>query len=73
MLFEGSIKLKLIDESNKQHGGCQGVIFNYSGTILMTDDWRKKNIWNFKNGKMELLKCLEGDDTKMNCYIFSKK
>ncbi|CAD8058003.1 unnamed protein product [Paramecium sonneborni] len=33
----------------------------------------KKNIWNFQNGKMELSKCLEGDDTKMNCYIFSKK
>ncbi|CAK92196.1 unnamed protein product (macronuclear) [Paramecium tetraurelia] len=72
-LFEGSVKLKLIDESNKQHGGCQAIAFNSTGTLLLTDDWKKKNIWSFKNGKMELLKRIDGADTTLNCVVFSKK
>ncbi|CAD8182425.1 unnamed protein product [Paramecium octaurelia] len=72
-LFEGPIKLKLIDESNKQNGGCQGIAFNSTGTLLLTDDWRKKIIWSFKNGKMEVLKSLNGADTTINCVVFSKK
>ncbi|CAD8178037.1 unnamed protein product [Paramecium pentaurelia] len=54
------IRLKLIDYSVKQSVGCQDIVFDSSGSIIVSTQSKDIKVWSFLNGKIQLTNILQG-------------
>ncbi|CAD8149936.1 unnamed protein product [Paramecium pentaurelia] len=70
---EDDIILKKIDFSVKQGGNCVSIAFNSSYSIMVSTHKSIINVWNFNNGKLELLKSLNQHNDWVNALVYSKK
>ncbi|CAD8115255.1 unnamed protein product [Paramecium sonneborni] len=70
--FEEDVNLNLIDQSVNQENQCQRIVFNSSGSIMVSTNEKIIKIWNFNNGKIELLQNLEQHNGWFNCLIYSR-
>ncbi|CAD8214493.1 unnamed protein product [Paramecium pentaurelia] len=68
----GEVKLTLKDKSIQQEKRCQAIAFDSSGSIMVTTESREIKVWNFKNGKIQLVNSLQGHTSYVNCLVYSK-
>ncbi|CAD8192523.1 unnamed protein product [Paramecium pentaurelia] len=72
--INGEIQLKLINQSVKQSGRCNAIVFDSSGSIMVSTE---KNyiikVWKFQNGKIKLITNLQGHTRHIQCLVYSKK
>lgn len=68
---ENDIKLNLIDKSVQQFDLCCDIVFNSSGTIMVSTNGERIEIWSFENGKLNLIKSLKGHSNYVNCLVYS--
>ncbi|CAD8177318.1 unnamed protein product [Paramecium octaurelia] len=70
---QSEIKLKLIDQSVKQNGQCNAIVFDSSGSIMVSTEESNIKIWSFLNGKIKLVKTLQEHTSWVQCLVYSKK
>ncbi|CAD8196228.1 unnamed protein product [Paramecium pentaurelia] len=67
------IKLKLIDQSIKQIIKCNAIVFDSSGSIMVSTEKNDIKVWSFLNGTIKLIKVLQGHSNWIQCLVYSKK
>ncbi|CAD8210751.1 unnamed protein product [Paramecium octaurelia] len=73
ILEEGEIRLKLIDQSVKQSDICKAIVFDSTGSIMISTLDNEIKVWKFLNGTLQLTSTLEGHTDQIQCLIYSKK
>ncbi|CAD8129549.1 unnamed protein product [Paramecium sonneborni] len=73
VLYESEIKLKLIDQPVKQSVKCNAIVFDSSGQIMVSTEYKCIKVWKFLNGKIEQIKTLQGHTDWIQCLVYSKK
>ncbi|CAD8167942.1 unnamed protein product [Paramecium octaurelia] len=68
-----SIKLQLIDQSVKQWEKCQAIVFDYSGSIMVSTQKNDIRVWNFLNGTIKLVNTLQEHTDQVQCLVYSNK
>ncbi|CAD8215324.1 unnamed protein product [Paramecium octaurelia] len=72
-LQKSQIKLKLIDQSLKQNDRCNTIIFDSSGSIMVSTQNEDIKVWSFLNGTIKLVKTLQEHTDWVQCLVYSKK
>ncbi|CAD8076603.1 unnamed protein product [Paramecium primaurelia] len=67
------IKLNLIDQSVKQNVQCKAIVFDSSGSIMVSTEYNDIKVWSFLNGTIKLIKTLQGHNSSIQCLVYSKK
>ncbi|CAK87747.1 unnamed protein product (macronuclear) [Paramecium tetraurelia] len=67
------IRLKLIDQSVKQLELCKVIVFDSSGSIMISTQMYDIKVWSFLNGTIKLVKTLQGHTSWIQCLVYSKK
>ncbi|CAD8215389.1 unnamed protein product [Paramecium octaurelia] len=67
------IKLKLIDQSVKQEEQCNVIVFDSSGSIMVSTEKFEIKVWSFLNGTIKLVQTLQGHTDWVQCLVYSKK
>ncbi|CAD8215498.1 unnamed protein product [Paramecium octaurelia] len=70
---EQEIKLKLIDQSVKQEEQCNVIVFDSSGSIMVSTKKFEIQVWSFLNGIIKLVQTLQGHTSWVQCLVYSKK
>ncbi|CAD8128508.1 unnamed protein product [Paramecium sonneborni] len=70
---ENDINLNLIDQSVQQFDLCSDIVFNCSGTIMVSTNGLNIEVWSFENGKINLINSLKGHSNYVNCLVYSQK
>ncbi|CAD8146606.1 unnamed protein product [Paramecium octaurelia] len=66
-----SIKLQLIDQSVKQWEKCQGIAFDYSGSIMVSTEKNDIKVWSFLNGTIKIQNTLYGHTDQAQCLVLA--
>ncbi|CAD8200161.1 unnamed protein product [Paramecium pentaurelia] len=67
------IKLKSIDQSVQQKIQCNSIVFDFSGSIMVSTEENDIKVWRFLDGKIKMLKKLQGHTNWVFCLVYSKK
>ncbi|CAD8205818.1 unnamed protein product [Paramecium pentaurelia] len=70
---KGQIKLKLIGESVKQSVRCNDIVFDSSGSIMLSTEQNNIKVWKFLNGTITFINNLIGHTDWIQCLVYSKK
>ncbi|CAD8179317.1 unnamed protein product [Paramecium pentaurelia] len=73
LLLKDDIILKQTDFSVKQKNCCVSIAFNSSDSIMVSTNESIIEVWNFNNGRLELLQSLNQHTGWVNALMFSKK
>ncbi|CAK64517.1 unnamed protein product (macronuclear) [Paramecium tetraurelia] len=68
-----SIKLQLINQSVKQWEKCQAIVFNRTGSIMVSTEKNDIKVWSFLNGTINILNTLQGHTDQVLCIVYSNK
>ncbi|CAD8095952.1 unnamed protein product [Paramecium primaurelia] len=66
------IKLKSIEQSVQQKQ-CNSIVFDSSGSIMVSTEENDIKVWSFLDGKIKMLKKLQGHTNWVFCLVYSKK
>ncbi|CAD8196457.1 unnamed protein product [Paramecium octaurelia] len=72
-ISECEIKLKLIDQSVKQKEKCNVIVFDSSGSIMVSTEKFEIIVWSFLNGTIKLVNKLQGHTSQVQCLVYSNK
>ncbi|CAD8127816.1 unnamed protein product [Paramecium sonneborni] len=70
---QDNIEFKLIDDQYKQKDDCQVIVFDKSGSIMISNDNEKIKIWNYNLGKLKLLNTYQIHNNYITCLVYSKQ
>ncbi|CAD8132529.1 unnamed protein product [Paramecium octaurelia] len=73
LLQKSEIKFKLIDQSVKQNQVCKSIVFDSSGSIMVSTQNNDIIVWSLINGTIKLVKTLSGHTSLVQCLVASKK
>ncbi|CAK71718.1 unnamed protein product (macronuclear) [Paramecium tetraurelia] len=73
LLQNCEIKLKSVDQSVKQNDYCYALVFNASGSIMVSTENKDIKVWSVLNGIIKLGKTLQGHTDWVHCLVYSKK
>ncbi|CAD8207706.1 unnamed protein product [Paramecium octaurelia] len=63
---------QLINLSNKKEQ-CNIIVFDASGSIMVSSEKYDIKVWSFLNGTIKLVKTLQGHTDWVQCLVYSKK
>ncbi|CAD8198810.1 unnamed protein product [Paramecium pentaurelia] len=72
LMNEKKVELKLIDNSNQQIGLCYAVVFDETGSIMVSCEHEMINIWQFEQGRLKLIKTYQEHIQAVTCLVYSK-
>ncbi|CAD8193354.1 unnamed protein product [Paramecium octaurelia] len=58
---------------NQSDVKCYAIVFDTSGQIMVSTKQNDINVWMFQNGKMKLVKLLQGHTHLIQCLVYIKK
>ncbi|CAD8174386.1 unnamed protein product [Paramecium pentaurelia] len=71
--IQEKIKLKLIDnKNNKQDGRFESIVFDKTGSIMVSNDMESIKIWRFEKGELSLQNQLQIHNLHVKCLVYSK-
>ncbi|CAD8079754.1 unnamed protein product [Paramecium primaurelia] len=73
LLKQSNLEFKLIDDFNQQTDFCRAIVFNNTGSIMISSHSKNIIVWNFTQGKLELSNKFEVHKDYINCLVYSKK
>ncbi|CAD8187640.1 unnamed protein product [Paramecium octaurelia] len=71
-MIDKKIELKLIDDSNQSSGYCFAIVFDKTGSIMVSCESPKIQIWNFDKGKLKLINTYTQHQDTVRCLVYSK-
>ncbi|CAD8210554.1 unnamed protein product [Paramecium pentaurelia] len=72
LIINKQVELKLIDDSNQQSNYCQAIVFDKTGSIMISCEVKKIKIWNFELGKLKLINTYSKHKDNVTCLVYSK-
>ncbi|CAK93760.1 unnamed protein product (macronuclear) [Paramecium tetraurelia] len=66
------IELKQIDNSNQSSGYCFAIVFDKTGSIMVSCESPKIQIWNIEKGKLKLINTYSQHQETVRCLVYSK-
>ncbi|CAD8199110.1 unnamed protein product [Paramecium octaurelia] len=67
------VEMKLIENiNNKQDGRCETIVFDKTGSIMVSNDMESIKIWKFEKGELTLLNQLQMHSLHVKCLVYSK-
>ncbi|CAD8212636.1 unnamed protein product [Paramecium pentaurelia] len=70
---KSEIQLQLIDQSVKQRQRCQAIVFDPSGSIMVSTQQSDIIVWSFLNGTITSIQTLQGHTDWIQCLVQSRK
>ncbi|CAD8113005.1 unnamed protein product [Paramecium primaurelia] len=71
-LKQYDLEFKLIDDSNKQIVSSYSIVFNNTGSIMISNDGYDIIIWDFNQGRLKLQNRFSVHQDSVQCLVFSK-
>ncbi|CAD8088634.1 unnamed protein product [Paramecium primaurelia] len=72
LIINKQVELKLIDDSIQQSGYCRTIIFDNTGSIMISCEGKEINIWNFELGRLTLINTYSQHIKAVTCLVYSK-
>ncbi|CAD8195832.1 unnamed protein product [Paramecium pentaurelia] len=72
LMIDKQVKLKLIDNSNQQSGYCYAIVFDKTGSIMISCNNEEIKIWNFEQGRFKLINKYQNHKDRVTCLVYSK-
>ncbi|CAD8208994.1 unnamed protein product [Paramecium pentaurelia] len=72
LMINKQVGLKLIDDSNQQSDYSQAIVFDKTGSIMISCENEKIKIWNFEQGRLKLNNTYEKHKEAVTCFVYSK-
>ncbi|CAD8176752.1 unnamed protein product [Paramecium pentaurelia] len=69
---QNQVTLQFIDDSIEQKEGCRAIVFDPKGKIMVSTSGKEIKIWNFDNGKINLIQTLQEHQEFVNCLVYSQ-
>ncbi|CAD8088642.1 unnamed protein product [Paramecium primaurelia] len=70
---QGDINLQQIDQSVKQTDSCKAIVFDFSGSIMLSTKDNDIQVWKFEDGTIQLINTLVCHTNLVSCLVYSKK
>ncbi|CAD8214123.1 unnamed protein product [Paramecium pentaurelia] len=72
LMIDKQVELKLIDDSNQQSDYCYAIVFDKTGSIMISCEGKEIKIWNFQLGRLKLINTYSKHKDSVTCLAFSK-
>ncbi|CAD8120200.1 unnamed protein product [Paramecium sonneborni] len=73
LMEDNQIELKLIEDSNKQAGYSFQIVFDKTGSIMISSNYEQIKIWNFVEGRLKLQNTYTIHQDNVLCFVYSKQ
>ncbi|CAD8101950.1 unnamed protein product [Paramecium sonneborni] len=67
------VEFKFIEHLGSQVRQCWAIVFNKTGSIMVSTDNRDIKIWNFTQGRLKLQNTFQVHKNDVKCLVYSKK
>ncbi|CAD8197701.1 unnamed protein product [Paramecium octaurelia] len=71
-IMDEQVELKLIDDSNKQSSKCNAIVFDSTGSIMISCDKEQIKIWNLDQGRFTKQSSYTAHKSDVTCLEYSK-
>ncbi|CAD8117926.1 unnamed protein product [Paramecium primaurelia] len=71
-MINKQVELKLIDDSNQQNDSSFAIVFDKTGSIMISCENDEIKIWNFEQGKLKLINTYQKHRGGVACLVYSK-
>ncbi|CAD8130375.1 unnamed protein product [Paramecium sonneborni] len=72
VMMDNQIEFNLIDDSNQQQEQCWVIVFNKTGSIMISTCNNLIKIWNFDQGRLQISYIYEVHVDDVLCLVYSK-